>query len=374
MRVDDAPVQIKPVSFSHAIDLENVTPAEVVIAINNAAFAGVDCAIDMETGAPNITASNPAVECVQIFSLLAGALGFGGGKPFRSYGCYLYDGLTWKDIIQLTIARQAAQENAVSLANGWDGGTTEILRKGTRSGDQVTWNIRNKDYMLLQIAEGGELASRPTGGLSYAPPLPEDDVGERSVELWAIYGDFEDGVRQTLDEESFIPVKHYFRGRLTPLDDSEGANTIATIGFLYDADAAYTDPDGARRGNPALDKLTLDEWRAWKLKDCLIKGLSASFVNVTPASAAALRSAAVNMAKNQVAYNALAATPSNASGYTVTFSTPTLAGLQVSFDYVGKRVRVASGGAAGSATITVTLTNGDAAQSAVTASFTVAVA
>ncbi|MDR1074035.1 MAG: hypothetical protein LBL45_10240 [Treponema sp.] len=374
IRVDDNPAQIKSVSFAHAVDIENVTPAEVVIGINNAGYSGVSCVIDTETGAPNLQASSPDTICVQAFSLLAGALGFGGGKPFRSFGCFLYDGLTWKDIIQLTTARQLGTEAAVSLANGYDGGTTVIMQKSSRAGDQVTWSIRNKDYILLQMAEGGVLAPRETGGLSYMSPMPEDDVGERSIELWAIYGDFEDGVRQTLDEESFIPVKHYYKGQLSPQDDAEGAATIATISFLYDAAAVYNDPMGGRMGNPAIDKFTLNEWRTWRLKDCLIKGLSAGFVNVIVASQISVAHSTISMVNNQIAYNALGATPSNAGGFSISFSTPTvLTDLILSYDPDSRRIRILSGGMDGSDTITVTAKNGDSAQSSVTTTFTVVV-
>jgi hypothetical protein len=375
LRVDDEPVQIRSLSFAHAVDLERVSPAEVVIAISQAAFSGVTCSIDIDSGAPNIQAVNPGAACVQIFSLLAGALGFGGGKPFRSYGCFLYDGLTWKDIIQLTVVKQSSAENAVSLANGYDGGVTEIVQRGGRTGDQVTWNVRNKDYILLQMAEGGELVARESGGLSYTPPLVEDDVGERDVELWAIYGDFEDGVRQVLDEENFIPVKHYYKGRLAPQDDSEGASQIATIGFLYDAPAVYNDPISGRVASPDVNKFTLEEWRTWKLKDCIIKGLSAGFVNVAPAVSATVESSAITMVRGQVAYNALGTTPYNASGFSVSFSAlSTLTDLGLSYDPYSKRIRIKAGNVVGTQSITVTLANGDAAQSTASVAFSVTVA
>jgi hypothetical protein len=374
IRVDESPVQIKPVSFAHAVDIENVTPAETVIAINGARFAGINAIIDNETGAANIQAVNPGTECVQIFGVLAGALGFGGGKPFRSCGCFLYDGLSWKDIVQLTTARQAAEEAVVSLANGYDGGTTDVARRGGRTGDQVTWSVRNKDYLLLQLAEGGLLTVRESGGIGYDEPSSGDDVGERNVELWAVYPDFEDGVRQTLDEESFITVKHYFKGRLTPRDDSEGGSAIATVNFLFDASAIYFDPDGGRMVNPHIDKMTIDEWRVWKLKSCLIPGLSAASTVVRPASALTLGSPVLNMVKNQVAYNKLGTTPSNAGGYSITFPTPaTLTDIEIGFDPDTKRVRVKAGNTAGTETVTVTLTNGDASSSTVTAAFTIVV-
>jgi hypothetical protein len=148
VRVDDAVAQIRSLSFAHAVDIENVTPAEIVTAINNAGFTGISAFLDGETQSCNIQATNPNTQFVQIFGLLAGALGFGGGTAFRSFGSFLHDGITWKDTVSLTTARQSASGNTISLADGIDGGSTDIIQNGGRTGDQITWAIRNRDYLL----------------------------------------------------------------------------------------------------------------------------------------------------------------------------------------------------------------------------------
>jgi hypothetical protein len=235
--------------------------------------------------------------------------------------------------------------------------------------------VRNKDYLLLQMAEGGILVPLENGSIKYLPPARGDDVGERQIELWAMFPNYEDGVRQTQDEDTFATIKHYYKGTLVPQDDAEGGSTIATIGFLYNASAQYIDPDGGENVQPEIDKMSIPDWRQFILKDCVKPNPTALMVMVKPASALTMGQATINMVKNQVAYNTLGTTPANASGYAVSFSAPEdVTDLELSFDPDTKRVRIKTGSTSGTEVVTVTLTNGDAAGSAVTTTFTVVVA
>jgi hypothetical protein len=56
-------------------------------------------------------------------------------------------GLLWKDTVSLTTVRQSAAGNTISLANGVDGRSTDIIQNGGRTDDQLTWAIRNRDYL-----------------------------------------------------------------------------------------------------------------------------------------------------------------------------------------------------------------------------------
>jgi hypothetical protein len=275
----------------------------------------------------------------------------------------------------LTTARQSASGNTISLANGIDGGSTDIIQNGGRTGDQITWAIRNRDYLLKQIADGTLLVPSEGGSLYFEDPSIDSEGGERGVEFWAIYPNYEDGVRQTQDEDTFATVKHYFKGTLTPQDDSEGGSTITTVNYLMDCASRYADPDAGYIANPEGIKMTITDYRNWILPKCLIKGLSAGIVEVKPATGASFGGSTLNMVANQVAYNTLGTTPTNASGYSVSFSAlTTLTDLSLSYDPDSRRVRIHAGTTTGTEVITVTLTNGNAPQSTVTATFTIVVA
>ena len=119
--------EVKLVDFSGAANPSAVTPSEVVIALNAAAFTDMEAVLDNATGRPNFRCTNPAVKYTQVFGYLAGALGFGGGRAFRSMGSFFYDGLTRDDVITIARTNQKSDDTNVDQQGGGKGTLTRIV-------------------------------------------------------------------------------------------------------------------------------------------------------------------------------------------------------------------------------------------------------
>jgi hypothetical protein len=247
----DSTDEVKTVDFSGAADLGAVTPSEVVIALNAAAFTDMEAVLDNATGRPNLRCLSPAVKYTQVFGYLAGALGFGGGKAFRSMGSFFYDGLTKDDVITIARTDQKSDDTNVDQQGGGKGTLTRIVVKGKRTGVQYALNIKQDDNLLMQMAEGGELIAGIDGiPTQYNPPLPEDDVGERGIELYKFLPLYMDGTQSSINQETDIKTEHCHYGNLTPGDPTEGAMTLANFNYTYDAGIKYIDEAGIAKSQP----------------------------------------------------------------------------------------------------------------------------
>jgi hypothetical protein len=365
--------QLRPVDFSGAVDLMAVTPAEQVIALNAAGFDNMTAIIDNATGRCNFRCIDPAAQYVQVFGYLAGALGFGGSRAFRGMGCFLYDGVTYDDTITIARVEQRSDDQNVDQAGGGLGTLTRVIVKGRRTGVQYAMNIKQEDRLLLQMVEGGELIAgvedMPT---RYSPPASGDDVGERQIELIKIIPLYPDGTQSSVDQESGMETEHCFKGSITPGDPSEGAMTLANFNYTYNAGSEYTDENGVITTQPFTDSYDISLWDRKHLIKSLSPTLGLRLMETYPIEDASLNQT-VNLTTSQTAFNPVIKTPSNASGFVVTFDPlETLSDTALSWDGNNSRIRIETGTAKGTETVTVTFTNPDGSEISREFSLTVA--
>lgn len=350
--------EVKLVDFSGAANPSAVTPSEVVIALNAAAFTDMEAVLDNATGRPNFRCANPAVKYTQVFGYLAGALGFGGGRAFRSMGSFFYDGLTRDDVITIARTNQKSDDTNVDQQGGGKGTLTRIVVKGKRTGVQYALNIKQDDNLLMQMVEGGELVAGIDGlPTQYSSPLPEDDVGERGIELYKFIPLYLDGTQSGINQETDVKVEHCFYGDMTAGDPTEGAMTLANFNYTYDAGIKYIDENGAAKSQPETKQYSVDEWETERIVAALSPTMGLSLLNVVPVTAAAFTTP-LNLTVSQTAYTEPIITPDGANHYTVSAAPLTvLTDTVITWDADTKRLRIQTGAVTGTETVSVTFTN-----------------
>jgi hypothetical protein len=350
--------ELKLVDFSGAENPSAVTPSEVVIALNAAGFADMEAALDNATGRPNFRCVNPAVKHTQVFGYLAGALGFGGGKAFRSMGSFFYDGLTRDDVITIARTDQKSDDTNVDQQGGGKGTLTRIVVKGKRAGVQYALNIKQDDLLLMQMVEGGELVAGIDGvPTRYNAPLPDDDVGERGMELYKFIPLYLDGAQSAVSQETDVQIERCFYGSMSAGDPSEGAMSLANFNYTYDAGVKYVDEAGSARSQPEITRYSADEWEGEKIVAALSPTMGINLLNVTAVVSAAFNTP-LNLTVSQTAYNQPIIAPSGANRYTVSVSPlSTLTDTVVTWDADNKRIKIQTGVVTGTETVTVSFAN-----------------
>jgi hypothetical protein len=352
--------ELKKVDFSAAASPFAVTPPEVVIALNMAVFTDMEAIIDNATGRPNFRCTNPDIRYTQVFGYLAGALGFGGGKAFRSMGSFFYDGLTRDDVITIARTDQRSDDTNVDQQGGGKGTLTRIVIKGKRTGVQYVVNIKQDDNLLMQMVEGGELIAGIDGiPTQYNTPLPEDDVGERGIELYKFMPLYLDGTQSDDSQETDVKVEHCFYGSMTAGDPAEGAMALANFNYTYNAGIKYIDENGAAKSQPETRQYSIDEWEGEKIVDALSPTMGLRLLNIIPIASATFNTP-LNLTVSQTAYNPPIVTPDGAGHFTVAVaSLSVLTDTQITWDADNKRIKIQTGTVTGTETVTVTFTNDD---------------
>jgi hypothetical protein len=369
----DSTDELKMVDFSGALNLSAVTPSEVVIALNAAGFTDMEAIIDNATGRPNLRCTNPDIRYTQVFGYLAGALGFGGGKAFRSMGSFFYDGLTRDDVITIARTDQRSDDTNVDQQGGGKGTLTRIVVKGKRIGAQYALNIKQDDNLLMQIVEGGELIAGIDGiPTQYNTPLPDDDVGERGIELYKFIPLYLDGTQSGISQETDVKVEHCFYGSMTAGDPTEGAMALANFNYTYDSGIKYIDENGVARSQPETRQYSIDEWEGEKIVASLSPTMGLNLLNVIPVASATFNTP-LNLTASQTAYNQPIINPDGANHFTVAVGTlSVLTDTQITWDADNRRIKIQTGTVTGTETVTVTFTNDNG--STVNGTFTLTVA
>jgi hypothetical protein len=368
--------ELKRVDFSQVANQSAVTPAEVVIALNAAGFTDMTAVLDNATGRPNFRCTNPNVKYTQVFGYLAGALGFGGGKAFRSMGSFFYDGLTRDDVITIARTNQRSDDTNVDQQGGGKGTITRIVVKGKNTGVQYAINIKQDDLLLMQMVEGGELLAGIDGKpIRYNTPLPEEDVGERGLELYKFIPLYLDGTQSGISQETDIKVEHCFYGSMTVGDPSEGAMALANFNYTYDAGIKYIDENGVAKSQPETNQYSISEWEEEKLIAALSPTMGLLLLNVIPVSMVTFNSP-INVPTSQTGYNLYnqpIITPETANHYTVSVAPlTTLTDTLITWEADNKRIKIQTGTITGTETVNVAFTNDDG--SVVNGSFVLTVA
>jgi hypothetical protein len=373
IRLDNRPQQKEYLDFSHAVDLTRVTPAEVVIAINNAGFTDIQAIIDNTTGRCNVRCTDSTVQFVQIFGLLAGALGFGGGVAFRSLGCFFWDYVTKDDVITIARAEQRSDDANVDQAGGGLGTLTRIIVHGKRTGVQYAINTKPRDKVWRQMIEGGELAIGIDGKPeTYYPPAPGDNIGERSIELFAVYPLYAPNTQSDVAQERKMVVEHIYSGTVTVNDPARGAQSLTNFNYTYNAGSEYIDENGSTLAQPVEEEYDMSLWQSYKLIPSVSPTWQLAMLDTIKLNDFQLV-ADMNLTTGQVAYNPVTKDPLNASGYVVELSPlMTLTDTVLSWDDDNSRVKIECGSVTGTESVTVTFTNED--NTTVSHSFNITVA
>jgi hypothetical protein len=360
IRLDDQPQQKKYLDFSHAVDLARVTPAEAVIAINGAGFQNIQAIVDNSTGRCNVRCTDSSVQFVQIFGLLAGALGFGGGVAFRSLGCFFWDYVTKDDVITIARTEQRSDDTNVDQAGGGLGTLTRIIVQGKRTGVQYAINTKPRDKVWRQMVEGGELAIGIEGKPeTYFPPAGGDNTGERGIELWAVYPLYTPNTQSSVSQERKMIVEHIFSGAVTAGDPARGAQTLTNFNYTFNAGSEYIDENGSTVAQPVEDEYDMNLWNTFKLIPSVTPTWQLAMLDTVKLTDFTLTQD-MNLTTGQIAFNGVTKDPLNASGYTVSISTPTaLTDTVLSWDDDNSRIRIECGSVTGTESVAVTFTNED---------------
>jgi hypothetical protein len=333
----------------------------------------MEAIIDNATGRPNFRSTDPNIKYTQVFGYLAGALGFGGGKAFRSMGSFFYDGLTRDDVITIARTDQRSEDTNVDLQGGGKGTLTRIVVKGKKTGVQYAINIKQDDNLLMQMVEGGELVAGIDGiPTQYSTPLPEDDVGERGIELFKFIPLYLDGTQSSISQETDIKVEHCFYGSMTAGDPAEGAMALANFNYTYDAGIKYIDENGAAKSQPETKQYSIDEWEGEKIVSALSPTMGLNLLNVIPVAGATFNTPVI-LTTSQTAYNQPIISPDGANPFTVSVAAlATLTDTVITWDADNKRIRIQTGVVTGTETVAITFTNDNG--STVNGSFALTVA
>jgi len=340
-------------------DITAVQPAEFIQRFNAAGFSNVTAVLDNATGAVNVRTSDGSIQFLQIFGLLAGAVGFGGCRPFRGYGSILWNYVTHDDAITVTPTLQKSDDTTVDQAGGRLGTLSRIIVPGKVTGVQYAVNTKPKDNVIRQMLEGGSwvvgVAGMPD---KYTRPTATDDPGNLSCEWWVLYPQYKANTQSTVTEYTKMNLDHVYKGTGSVGDASRGASTLANFNYTLDCAAEYVGIDGGTYSQPEELEYPTLLWQQfklleaaadWNLADLTIIPVT-DFIFTTPMSLVA----------GQTGYDVVNIVPGNASGFTVSFATPAvLTDTVFTWEEGLKRVRVVAGSVTGTENIAVTFTNDD---------------
>ena len=179
IRVNAEPAATREIDFSDVNDLTNVTVAEAVAALNDADFPDIVFSIDPFTGRLRGTAANAESfpigkipghsGVIQVLSPLAAALDFGQGIKHGG------NGLEWisffdDGMISIGLPKDIKDREEIDQ-EGAMGTLTRIVINEMLLGISPTFTLKEKDYFLLELIQGGRL-DRETG--TYNPPLSRE--------------------------------------------------------------------------------------------------------------------------------------------------------------------------------------------------------
>lgn len=356
--------------FSKAADITAVKPAEIITALNSAvpAIPDMQAVFSNATQSVNLMCTDPSVLFVEVFSLLAGALGFGGGEAFTSYGSFFQDFLTNDDTITVTPTNVTGESTAAELMGGYRNTRTAVMINGERGGVDYAVNVKAYSPLVKQFFEGGELVfggaeddfnyryspvnanRRPTGKIEFFNILPlHAKNGETDI--------------STIEG---LIVEHVYAGTPVMGDDTRGAVSLSSFNFTLQA-RIYRSAAGQEVEQP--EEIGYKERSDFilALMKCIASPCLISQVEVEAATGITVEPK-LSMPRASRNFVQCAVVPVTASGFNVAIAEKDgKLGATYTWNDDDQRVIITSGLTAGTDTVNITVTNVDGTQ--VTGSF-----
>ncbi|MDR2095721.1 MAG: hypothetical protein LBP76_09430 [Treponema sp.] len=358
----DGPIEWE-IDLSGAADISAVTPAEMAVALNGAVRADDgtpitdwQAVVDAVNGACNWRCTKPGAKFAQIFGVLAGAMGFGGGHAYTNYGTEFVDTIKDDDTITTTPTLSRTENTNVDQT-GSQNGLTRIVVQGETTGVAYALNIKPLAYRLRQIVEGGKLVVHEDG-VHYEPPRSgvSFDKGNINCEMFKIDPTYPANSESTKGNEDGYIVNHCYRGSAQVNDETSGAMTLTAYNYTYTA-GIYIDEQGRRFPQPEEIRKTLSQWSEYGLKEASQNNLSLNMFDVIPMTGATL-TASLTLTAGQAGSNPVVIDPDNANNFNVSFDAlTTLTDTVLSWNDDADRIDIAAGNITGTETVTVTFTN-----------------
>jgi hypothetical protein len=264
IKLDSDEEETKDVDFStSSIDTDHLTPAS---ALNAANFTGVTFSVDANTHRLMVVANSNTVEDLQIKSILAGALNFGGSRKNEGLGCYwmLFD-----------------SSQAIDASNPPDKKDKETVEQESSQGEVKQMNIPAR-YLgvsptITLMYQNNEFKQLIQGGLFYPateskPERYENPLSnardnplftmEKFVPLYA-------SGAVSLEDNKYMRRVLYYAGTGSADEVGSGAKAWETYPYSLSFQE-YRDENGDKHSVPAEEKLTLSQWETMDIYNRVI--------------------------------------------------------------------------------------------------------
>ncbi|MDR1398656.1 MAG: hypothetical protein LBJ41_01860 [Treponema sp.] len=323
----------------------------------------------------NLRCTNAGVRITEVFGLIAGALGFGGGGPFTSYGSYFFDFITDDSTISITPANVMSAGTTAQLMGGYRNTETGVIINGSLIGVDYAINVKKMSPLFEQVVTGSELVFIDNGRGSDADFIPLTGVRIPKSVRMEMYNlrdrHATEGTTDVGDIEGLV-AEHVYSGAVIVADDSRGAVSLDSFNFTLQA-RVYQDDAGNNIGQP--EKLYRGpEDPFFK---CLTVALEnrplISMLTATPATSIIVQTPMTINANTGGNENNVIVIPAAASGYTVEITEPMQSplGCKFAYDDAAKRIRITAESTKGNESVTVKLTNADGTTQSATLALTV---
>jgi len=382
--------RVVPVDFSGAADIEQVTPSEIVAALGSVASDIITAEIDAATGRVKIAAVTAAgLIYLSVSGPLAGALGFGDGLPWRSFGTPFFESYSYDDTITATPTATRSDDQDITLAGGSLGRTGTVTIPGELSGYSIALANRSANELLDQAINGEALSYGDTLDVNIkgTPALPSEVITQsglgRRFTVWHIIKLYTQDMKSNVKNMKGLSVYKYNNCSIVQSDDGVGALSHTTKNYTITAPATYLDKDGVERPNKvhdfyATDSEKINNFDAFVSIANLDSSLRLSSIRVVTITSATPERTTISMSSGQVERNVFdftddtGAAVSNPSGVMVSFGTlSVLTNTVLTWNYDKDRVEISAGATAGTEVVSVVFTNVDG--SVVNASFSLTV-
>jgi hypothetical protein len=256
----DGVSQTENVDFTAAASEEAVTVAEAFAALNTASFdngGGITFSADTVTG--RLMGKATSGKYVQVTGPLAAALDFGQSLSFGGSGLEFCKYLSSK-IIDIGLPKNIKDSEEITL-EAVDGSLTTMIIGALTKGIDPVLAIKEKDYKLIQLVQGGTSVDTVTEK-SYEPP--SDDESEHPSFWMEIYGGmFSDGIRHM---GGYDQVEHLFIRNLIGLEGDIPVEVKAWAKYMFNLKGVSGVSSTGAKLKPWKEyRLTVAQWLALDL-------------------------------------------------------------------------------------------------------------
>jgi hypothetical protein len=365
---------------ANSTTLNAVTPAQILTALNARTGDTVNFEA-YEYNAPSKNAINfrckdPSVFNVQVYSDLANAIGFGGGRPFVGCGAKLFD--FYNEDLATSIAEAPVMSEAVEnqLLGMSTNGVTSVSIPARVTGNDFTVTVKGTFVEFEDVLRNRKRAFIPGqfGSTSVADQLVNFAEGALGgFCAWIPVNLYEGLGAQSIDDTKGVKINYIPSASFELQAPSGAAVSLTSKSFIIHA-KQYTDDNGNSVILPTEETYQVPSQFLSNLGRAARNAPMQSMVNIIPVESAAIANVTDLVVGGSTSWVKVVTTPDNASGYEVALAEPAddALGCSFTFDPFEKLITIVSGETAGSETVTATITNRN--QSVVTVTFTVTVA